>query len=349
MIPINSEGDVAAQPVSRSQRRTWLRRAVSLVLLGLLLYFFWPLLGEIRAAADLFRTADWIWLLVAISIEVASYSSLTWMNALSLQPFSGSIGFIPLAGVLTSMAFIAVAIPSAGISGIAMRVHLLRKYGYYPEESLFSLVVETLLEFIALVTVALIGIAYLVQSGGLNVLNVLWIVFIGMLIIGILWSSWHLVNDYERSRRILRGIVQIWNRYGKRINELDLEDWDERLKFFSKNLTRYPRSSLWKFPLSAYGKVILDVFTLGVCFLLFGYQIVPSTLLIGYGLILTLSGVSALPGGLVMTDAFVPVIFSRLGVPGPVALAAGLTYRLIAFWLVRFVGYVSWLILERRK
>jgi len=266
-----------------------------------------------------------------------------------LQPFSGSIGFIPLAGVLTSMAFIAVAIPSAGISGIAMRVHLLRKFGYYPEESLFSLVVETLLEFIALVTVALIGIAYLVQSGGLNILNVLWIVFIGMLIIGILWSSWYVVNDYERSRRILRGIVQIWNRYGKRIKELELEDWDERLIFFSKNLTRYPRSSLWKFPLSAYGKVILDVITLGVCFLLFGYQIVPSTLLIGYGLILTLSGVSALPGGLVMTDAFVPVIFSRLGVPGPVALAAGLTYRLIAFWLVRFVGYISWLILERRK
>jgi uncharacterized membrane protein YbhN (UPF0104 family) len=50
-----------------------------------------------------------------------------------------------------------------------------------------------------------------------------------------------------------------------------------------------------------------------------------------------------------MTEALVPVIFSRLGVPGAIALAAGLTYRLIAFWLVRFVGYISWLILERKK
>jgi uncharacterized protein (TIRG00374 family) len=95
--------------------------------------------------------------------------------------------------------------------------------------------------------------------------------------------------------------------------------------------------------------VILDVITLGVCFRLFGYTIATDTLLIGYGLILTVSGVSSLPGGLVMTEAFVPVIFSRLGVPGSVALAAGLTYRLIAFWLVRFIGYISWLILERRK
>jgi uncharacterized protein (TIRG00374 family) len=349
MPPDDNEVVVPIPTVTRSSRRTWLRRAISLVLLALLIYFFWPLLGEIRAAADLFRTADWIWLLVAILIQVVSYSFLTWMNALSLQPFSGSIRFIPLAGVLTSMAFIAVAIPSAGISGIAMRVHLLRKYGYYPEESLFSLVVETILEFIALVTVALVGIAYLIQSGGLTTLNVLWIVLISILIIGIIWSSWYVVNDYERSRRILNGIVQLWNRYGKRFKKLDLEELDERLKFFSQNLTHYPRSSLWKFPTSAYGKVILDVLTLGVCFLLFGYHIAPSTLLIGYGLILTLSGMSALPGGLVMTDAFVPVIFSRLGVPGPVALAAGLTYRLIAFWLVRFVGYISWLILERRK
>jgi uncharacterized protein (TIRG00374 family) len=66
-------------------------------------------------------------------------------------------------------------------------------------------------------------------------------------------------------------------------------------------------------------------------------------------LILTFSGLGALPGGLGMTDAMVPIIFSWLGVPGSVAIAAGLTYRLIAFWLVRFVGFGSWLVLERRK
>jgi uncharacterized protein (TIRG00374 family) len=119
--------------------------------------------------------------------------------------------------------------------------------------------------------------------------------------------------------------------------------------YFNQNLKRYPRSSLIKLPISAYGKVFLDVITLGVCFKMFGYSIAPETLLIGYGLILTSSGLAALPGGLVMTEALVPVIFSRLGVPGAIALAAGLTYRLIAFWLVRFVGYISWLILERKK
>jgi hypothetical protein len=45
----------------------------------------------------------------------------------------------------------------------------------------------------------------------------------------------------------------------------------------------------------------------------------------------------------------VPVVFSGLGVAGSVALTAGLTYRLIAFWLLRFVGFLNWQILESKS
>jgi uncharacterized protein (TIRG00374 family) len=349
MTPADSEGVTPSEQVSSKSNVKWWRLALSLVLLGLLLWFFWPLLGELKAAANLFRTAEWIWFLVAIIIQVISYSFLTWLNALSLEPFSGKIRFFPLAGVLTAMAFISVAVPSAGVSGVALRVHLLKKYDYLPEESLFSLVVETTLELVALVSVALIGIVYLIQSGGLATLNIITLVILGVLVTLIVWLVWRILSDLDRSRQAIQKLVFYWNKYGKRLRPLDLDEMDERLVYFNQNLRRYPRSSFIKLPVSAYSKVFLDVITLGICFRMFGYTIAPETLLIGYGLILTSSGLSALPGGLVMTEAFVPVIFSRLGVPGAVALAAGLTYRLIAFWMVRFVGYISWLILERRK
>jgi uncharacterized protein (TIRG00374 family) len=88
------------------------------------------------------------------------------------------------------------------------------------------------------------------------------------------------------------------------------------------------------------------VATLGAAFYMFGYPISASDLLIGYGMILLFSGSASLPGGLGLTEASVPVIFLWLGVPGSVALAAGLVYRLIAFWLVRFVGFFCWRALE---
>jgi uncharacterized membrane protein YbhN (UPF0104 family) len=117
--------------------RIWFRRALSLFLFAVLIYFFWPLLQELQDAAALFRRANWNWLVVALLVQVISYVFLTWLNDLSLRPFSGKIKFFHLAGVLTSMAFIQIAIPSAGASGVAMRVRLLRKFGYAPEETRF--------------------------------------------------------------------------------------------------------------------------------------------------------------------------------------------------------------------
>lgn len=338
-------------PTSRSSRKgtlTWLKWALSLVLFGVLVYFFLPLVKEIKGAAELFRTANWIWLGVAILVQVISYASLTWLNALALEPFSGKIKFVTLAAVLTSMAFIQIAIPSAGLSGIALRVHLLGKYNYAPEESLFSLMVETFLEIIALVSVSLFGLAYLLQIGGLSVNEVVFFTLFCLSIVGISGYGWWLLRHPSRNQVFLTRVVSWWNRIAGRFRRLDSDHLKDRLALFQQNLAKYNLTSFVKLLLAAYGKVILDVLTLGFCFFLFSYAISLPTLFLGYGLILTISGVTALPGGIGMTDAFVPVIFSRIGVPGEIALAAGLTYRLVAFWLVRFVGFISWLVLENR-
>lgn len=346
---MNSNLATPSENRSKRSSRRLLQWALTLLLLTLLIYFFLPLLGEIKAAANLFRTADWRWLGIAIGLQVVSYASLTWLNALALLPFPGKITFWRLTGVLTSMAFISVAIPSMGLSGIALRVHLLRKYGYAPEEALFSLAVETTLEIVALFSVAILGIAYLFQRGTLTIGGVLFLALVVLVVIIGLWMGWRLVNNRPRSLKLIRRAVYFWNRFGRRIKTFELPLLEERLAVFQANLARYQGISIVSLFVAAYGKVILDVLTLGACFYMFHYTIQPATLFIGYGLTLTLSGLTALPGGLAMTDAFVPVIFSWLNVPGAVAIAAGLTYRLIAFWMVRFAGFISWVFLENRR
>jgi uncharacterized protein (TIRG00374 family) len=94
---------------------------------------------------------------------------------------------------------------------------------------------------------------------------------------------------------------------------------------------------------------VLDVASLGACFLAFNYFISFGVLLTGYGLMLLLSGLASLPGGLGMADLSLSVIYARLGAPGAVAVAAALSYRLIAWWLLRFIGFVSWQVLEARR
>jgi uncharacterized protein (TIRG00374 family) len=327
----------------------WLKRGISLILLGVLIFFFWPLIGEFGAVGDLIRKADWIWFGAAVVIQVISYAFLTWLNALSLQPFSGRIGFGQLAFLLTAMAFIEIAIPSAGASGIALRVRLLRKFGYSPEASLFSLIVETLSELVALVTVAFLGVFYLLRSGRFRWNDILWFSTAGGVLLLATGFAWRVLMDPQRSQRVVFKLAGWWNRLLGRYRRVEQGQLEERLRIFRENLGQYQRVPVWKFILAAYGKVLLDVATLGAGFYLFRFAISPGTLLTGYGLILTFSGLAALPGGLGMADAYVPVLFSWLAVPGSVALAAGLTYRLIAFWLVRFVGFISWNYLEARS
>jgi uncharacterized membrane protein YbhN (UPF0104 family) len=112
------------------------------------------------------------------------------------------------------------------------------------------------------------------------------------------------------------------------------------------SLRRHPTWPLWAATL---GHVTCDVASLGVCFYAFGYPVPAATLLVGYGLMLALSGLAALPGGLGLTEASLAVIFARLGAPGAVALAAALTYRLLSFWLLRVIGFASWQVLEVRR
>jgi uncharacterized protein (TIRG00374 family) len=331
------------------QTKTWLRRGISALLLIILVYFFLPLLKDLKAAAFLFRDANWIWFGIAILVQIVSYTSLTWLNMLALQPFEGKISYTRLTAVLTSMAFIQVAVPSMGISGVAMRVHLLKRSGYRAEDSLASLVVETLGEAIAITVLVLVGVAFVISSGATVLNQLVRYLFTTFFLLGLAGYIWHVIADPDRTRSHLKFIASIWDRLGSRLGKLDIEVVDGRLSEFRNNLRNYSQVPLWKLSLSSCAKVILDVATLGAAFYMFGYSISPSDLLIGYALIILFSGTAALPGGLGMTEAYVPVIFTWLGVPGAVALAAGLVYRLIAFWLVRFVGYFCWHALEFEK
>ena len=337
----------------------WIKRSFVVVLFAVLIYFFWPLLGEIRAAANLFKNARWEWLPIIVATQALSYFSLAWLNSLALQPFPGGIKIHRLAALLTSIAFIEIAIPSAGASGVVLRARLLGKRGGYSvEASTLTWVVEQIFLAIALGTIGLFGLVYMLRQGEMTWQQITLYVCIGLGILSFIWFIWGWIADIERCRRILRKILATMisiishipfnNRFPSNIREINQHAVEERMCNFHKGMEQLNHGSLWKFILAAYGRVILDVTTLGVCFIMFGQMILPGTLLTGYGLILVVSGLAALPGGLGMADLSVPVIFSQLGSLGSIALVAGLTFRIVGFWLVRFIGFISWLFLEVR-
>ena len=330
--------------------QVWIRRAVSVIALGVVVYLFWPLLKDIRAAARLFATAHWGWLAVALLVQFASYCSLTWLNVLTLKPFAGRIGFWRLMLVLTTMAFITSAVPSAGASGFVLRARLLSRNGYAAESSTFSMLLELLYQVIGTLLVGLFGLGYLLKTGTLSLVQIILLGAAVLVVSLALLLGWRLISNTRRSLRIVERLAGLWNRLAARLHwrALDPETVRDRLDTFQRGLGELGKIPRWKFFLATVVRLLLDVASLGACFALLGYMIRPDILLLGYSLLMIISALSILPGGLGLADVTVMVMFNRFGVPGSVALAAGLTYRLLAFWLVRFIGFVAWQLLESR-
>jgi uncharacterized protein (TIRG00374 family) len=329
----------------------WFKRLLSLILFIILLILFWPLAKELKNLGLVFRQASWGWLGVAVLIQVISYAFLTELNRLLLRPFPGAIGFLRMMAVLPALAFIEVTVPSAGASGVVLRARLLGKNGYSVEASTFTLVMETLYVGVMMFVVSFMGLWYLVRAGEIHRVQIFLLIGISViLLISGLLAMWF-ARDRKRVGNLALRFNALADRVLSRFNRPapDEQQVRNRVEAFYDGLSQLRHYPIWPFLFTSLGRVVLDVASLGACFLAFNYFISFGVLLTGYGLMLLLSGLASLPGGLGMADLSLSVIYARLGAPGAVAVAAALSYRLIAWWLLRFIGFVSWQVLEARR
>jgi glycosyltransferase 2 family protein len=339
--------------ITKPAKRRWapvLRYGVTLLAAAIMVYLFWPFVGELRGAWAVLQTAHWGWFVVAILVHFLSYASLTGLNILLLKPFQGRIGFWRMMSILPSIAFIEVALPSGGASGLVQRVRFLGRGGYSLEAATFTNIMETIYLSVFMVGISLTGLWYLIRNGDLRTGQ---LIILAALTVTILVGS---MLAYRAGRERSSGkawagrLLGYWNRLMLRFHRAPYsqEQLEPRLDLFYDGLAHFGRRPRWPFLLTAGGRVLLDVATLGVCMAIFHYSMPLGALLTAYGLTLVMSGLAALPGGLGLAELSTAVIYARLGAPGVVAVAAALSYRLIAFWLIRLVGFITWQFLEVR-
>jgi uncharacterized protein (TIRG00374 family) len=329
----------------------WFKRFLTITLFVVLLILFWPLAKELKNLGVVFRQASWGWLVAALLIQIISYGFLTELNLLLLRPFPGAIGFFRMMAVLPALAFIEVTVPSAGASGVVLRARLLGKNGYSVEASTFTLMMETIYIGVVMFIVSFLGLWYLVRAGEIHPFQITLLAMISLVLFIATGTAIWFARDRQRVKSLALRFSAVADRVLARFNRPahDADDVKNRVDAFYDGLGQLRRFPIWPFIATSLGRVALDVACLGACFLAFNYFISIGVLLTGYGLMLLLSGLASLPGGLGMADLSLTVIYARLGAPGAVAVAAALAYRLIAWWLLRFAGFVSWQVLEARR
>ena len=115
----------------------------------------------------------------------------------------------------------------------------------------------------------------------------------------------------------------------------------DRMKILSTSSELLSRAGLW-----AAANWLLDAASLWVFLLAFGAKASPIDVLVAYGLANILAVIPLTPSGLGVVELTIVAVLKGFGIPGDVAAAGVLTWRLVNFWLPIPFGGISYLSLR---
>lgn len=232
-------------------------------------------------------------------------------------------------------------VTSAGLSGFAVRMYLLRQQGVVSNRAVLISLVQTFLTNITLLFFIVLGFAAVVLRGTLGrpalvAATVLVLLFAGSL-------GWAVVLTFHRQlrRRTLFFVADAGHRILRRIGPR----WTPgrvRLWRFQHNL-----NASFEFLFARKGRILAPtgwilidwVLTLAILwsgFWAIGHPISPQLVVIGFAVGILVSLVSLVPGGLGVMEGTMAVVFVGLGVPREKAVVAALIFR-FAYYVVPLV------------
>ena len=317
------------------------RRALGLVLCGLVLYGVAPAVLEVLDAWPQVVDIELYWFAAMILAQVLSWASMwllqrlavdarSWWPVVTSQLASGALGRVvpggpAAAGALQYRMLVQAGIPSS-LAGIGIGV-----------ASIVLLAFLAALPVLAIPAV-LLGVAVperLWQAGLLGIA-----VFVALLAI----SATLLASD-----RAVAWVGRTWIRIGTRLRPrkpppADLaERWRDQRDLVRTALGR----RWWEAVTGGAGRWLFDWLTLVTALAAVGQHPRPTLILLSFCAAQLLAQVPITPGGLGVVEAGLTGTLVLIGVPAGAAAVATLAYRLVSYWLALPAGGVAYLVHRR--
>lgn len=322
------------QPAKRGPRNA-VFLAVGLALsLGLMAYL---ILGRMELLLGVGRHVDWAWMAAAAVCSLGSY----FMVGLALREVLGILGHGLSLAAVQGIALVSTTanyfISSAGISGFALKAHLLHKRRVpYGATVLASVVSSAILYFVLAVIIAQ-GLFYL----GLRLRGARIAVMESVLGLGLILATsvalMIMVFDHELRGRVTRRLFHWVNRavFAFSRSEIPREDFEAFENQLSQGMEKVRRDKAGLVRTIAYtgldwGCALL---TLHVCFLAVGVDLPLGYLSAGFTIGQAATLIPVIPGGLGAMEGGMAAVFQGLGLAWEQAFVAVLLYRL-AYYII---------------
>lgn len=326
--------DEYPEQLTGPRRRGLLRGFVVFVIISVALYLLLPGLAHQHHVFALMRSASGWWLALAVACEVtctAGYSLLfQWLARILGIRIGYWLAFrINLAGQGISHVFSA-----GGVGGAVVTYNGLRRYSVTHARTIIVVIAQNFVTYLVLWFFFLFAMAYLVLSGEDSspayFFALVWILFL----VGLTGYGIWMLGRPTRFRRTSHAIIAFFRRVLKRklLGDDQLDLWVDGIldagRMMRARHSAYPRTVVY-----AASYWLFDILCLIAVFAAFGRGMQLAPLLIGYVIAYTVATFTPTPGGLGAVEGIMIALYAGFGVPGSLAVAIVLTYRLINFWL----------------
>lgn len=281
----------------------------------------------------------WIWLVVAIQLELLSLASFAGIQARLLRAGSARVGFLPVMKTVYAGSAVSAVVPIAGSQlSAAYAFRRFKRFGVDGTVAAWSLVVSGVISSLAsaslLVAGAILsGNVVAIAAGSATGLIGAGAVLLAMIAIRRPVVLTALVGPVGYVLRKVAGLI------GRPVEDPESVLRDTAARVVSLRLPVAGWAVVWAAALLNW---LADIGALAASIASVGAGVPWRGLLLAYGVGTAAATVGLIPGGLGVVEAALALTLMGAGVHHPVALAAVLVYRLISFWMVNSIGWLAY-------
>ena len=331
------------------------RRLIILIIIALGIYLLIPKLLGVKESLKLLCQANLIFIFLGIGGILISYSGAAWLLKLVTKDLKYKFTFFDLIRISTVGAFAVHFFPISGAGEAMIGYHLFKSRHVSPGDILFIYIIRSIFFYIAFFTIFALGLLIIPSHPLLTSSQKVVSIIIFIIIVAITFWIRYLLKDKKRFSEAGFKFLGIINFLSKKILrkkainqstcEIIVNDIYDGFQLYTKQRKREWLPALFRSGIYWLG----DIFILFCSLLAFGYLIHPGTLIFSYCLATLIGLLSFIPGGLGVMEGTLGLSLISFGVPADIAVFGIIIYRLISFWLLMPVGFVSFLTLQREN
>jgi hypothetical protein len=347
--PVTEQTESGSPPFAEESppprvRRPWLPRNVKITLMVLVFFFIgeYILLPELASARKEFHQLtqlNFFWLVLGALLEVAALTAYAQLTHTVLSP--GAPKRFTIFRINMWALAVSHTLPGGTVPGTAASYRLLTENEVSGSTAAFGLaaqgigsavVLNLIFWFALLISIPLQG--YNPAYGFAALLGVVFIAFFGGLV-------FFLTRGEKQAGVFLKKIAHRFPFVKAETITALVQKVADRMKILWTSSQLLSRAGLW-----AAANWLLDAASLWVFLLAFGAHVSPIDVLVAYGLANILAVIPLTPSGLGVVELTIVAVLKGFGVPGDVAAAGVLSWRLVNFWLPIPFGGISYLSLR---